>query len=74
PSTTTTANPTPPTTKAMAPTPKEACDTTENPWQTVGKPKSFADIIKAHPSTPSHLPHMDRNKPALLCMHVLPIY
>ncbi|KAJ1675508.1 hypothetical protein EV182_001129, partial [Spiromyces aspiralis] len=56
PSATTTANPAPPTTKAMAPTPKEACDTTENLWQTVGKPKSFANVIKAHPSTPSHPP------------------
>ncbi|KAJ1676154.1 hypothetical protein EV182_008758, partial [Spiromyces aspiralis] len=53
PSTTATTNPAPPTTKAVAPTPEEACDTAENPWQTVGKPKSFADVIKAHPSTPS---------------------
>ncbi|KAJ1673803.1 hypothetical protein EV182_004526 [Spiromyces aspiralis] len=68
PLTTTTANPAPPTTKAMVPTPKEARDTTENLWQTVSKPKSFADVIKAHPPTPSHLLHMDHNKPAPLCI------
>ncbi|KAJ1674104.1 hypothetical protein EV182_003957, partial [Spiromyces aspiralis] len=62
------------TTKAVAPTPEEARNTAENPWQTVGKPKSFADVIKAHPSTPSRLPRADCNKPAPLCMRVPPIY